>query len=153
MTNITTDIEAFEFVSNRLLDQGDKCVDIGHDCQYRGFKPDETWRAAESIPSGDNDALQKAMFEIFGGYTAKCAAGWLIDDKFYDPSLEGKLLDDDVLLAIKKSHPNWKMTEDSVEMVRVLQSIHDRENPTKWEKAFAAFSYAFDENGNYNNNK
>lgn len=148
MSNITTDKEAFEFVTTRLLEQNSQCVDIGHDCQYRGFTHDETFMAWDNISSNDNDDLVHYLLEKFGGYTAKCAAGWLIDDNFYDPFLEGRTVDDEVLLAIKKSHPNWNMTEESVEMIRMLQNIHDRSTPKGWEKEFASFSNCFDDNGN-----
>lgn len=171
---ILTDLDAFEFVKNELLEQYTKSINEGGDCQYRGYTlaqldsiQDEADMIARENFEGDADdidndlsfqeALSIVMNDLFVDKyspTIACAAGHLIDDSLYDPDIEGKILDiqfDDCPVAelIQKSHPNWAYTEHSHKMVRRLQMIHDSKEPENWEVSFSKMNIDFDENGNF----
>lgn len=64
----------------------------------------------------------------------KCAVGCLIPDERYRPLFEGKRVDPDD----PSDHLTILLTElgHSLSLCQSLQHVHDRMNPSHWEKGF-----------------
>lgn len=129
LVKITNDQQAFEFIRDHLLLQGARSIDIADSgCGYRGIS--------------ETDA-QDIISEHGHGFTIdidpylSCAVGCIIDDLYYEQSLEGNACQDEaVVKAISNSHPDWEITESSVIMMMNLQFIHDRVDPILWDNVF-----------------
>lgn len=162
MTLITNDREAFEFVRNHLLTQNEKSVADNLDCLYRGYseaKIEELKvKAGEIIEEDEEEYVWESdKDQVFLDLLAEinpdsmCAVGCLIMDRFYDSEMEGKTIEPDewVWEAVVKSNPVWKMTDSSLEMLKKLQSIHDRSYPSQWEVELSLVGNNFDQYGDY----
>jgi len=80
-----------------------------------------------------------------GAQGRSCAIGCLIDDDFYDESLEDEwMYSSDVTGAVFKSLPNWSSavvtdmhtayrSDAALNMLYFLQQIHDNSDPYTWE--------------------
>jgi len=80
-----------------------------------------------------------------GPQGTSCAIGCLIDDDFYDESLEDEwMFSADVTGAVFKSLPNWSSavvtdmdtayrSDAALNMLYFLQQIHDNSDPYTWE--------------------
>lgn len=158
---ITTDKEAYQYVYDKLMIQYEMSVDEDETCRYRGYKKATInyWEkkaleiAVESNPmfDPDNDSFQFELRDLLCNvpYDAKCAAGHLIDDAFYDSSIEGQGVDEYVIEQIASSNPNWKITDTSAEMIKHMQNIHDRNDPSRWNELFFASLLNFDSDGEW----
>jgi hypothetical protein len=63
-----------------------------------------------------------------------CAVGCLIADEVYTPELEGKVANQDyVVAALRESGVCVDTT--TVALLRALQTVHDRKNPRRWRHA------------------
>jgi hypothetical protein len=118
-TMIVTDKYIFEYIADKLLAQN-----------ARSMFPDKKLCAYR----GDNGM--------------KCAIGHVIADEHYAMGLEGSGIEG-VIDIVKKSNPEWVVTEDSMEMLRLLQNVHDVENPENWGKHFALIADNFQEDGSF----
>lgn len=156
MTVITNDYEAYRFIKNHLLNQGEKAINSGEDCQYRGYKEATLDMIREE--SGINDSVYDDIdYELFYDLLADtkpdamCAVGCLILDNFYDSNFEGRVLENDneILEAVKKSNPLWKITDNSYVMLRNLQSIHDGKMPHEWSVYLNNLESEFDKYNDY----
>lgn len=61
----------------------------------------------------------------------KCAVGCLIPDEFYNPALEGKTVEHEMVQDVLKDITN------ELDLLWSLQSIHDWEAVDTWEEQFA----------------
>ena len=106
-TSVSSDIEAFNWVTDHLIKQDVQSKDNTGGCLYRG--PDGT----------------------------ACAVGCLISDKDYVGSFETTCADDDhIIEAVSSSNPNWKITPTQHHMLLVLQYVHDNHTPYTWQYDF-----------------
>lgn len=164
MTLITNDYEAFEFVKNHLLTQKEKSVSETDECLYRGYsstKIEELKSEARDIALEENilfeDEDDQVFYELLADETpdAMCAVGCLILEIFYDPEMEGKTLEADEFIwdAVVASNPVWKMNSDSYHMLKMLQNIHDGDQPQNWEIRLSQISSNFNEYGDYKERK
>jgi hypothetical protein len=162
---ITNDYEAFTYVRNMLLKQNEQSTDTNENCQYRGFSgslcQEINEKAEDWVTSlGDEeygtldkteDPVRARFYEMMNDQTpdTKCAAGFLIDDNFYQHHFEGNAITDDsqIWQAVKISNPAWKTTESSFNLVKSLQSVHDNNEPEDWEPLLAKIEKNFN---NYN---
>lgn len=154
---IKTDLDAFNFVVEKLLEQNCRSVDHDETCSYRGYRPetieDMTKRACElaGIDYGIYEELSDYVdyFNDIMSKTppnAKCAVGHLISDVHYEWYVEGEGLDHDVFEMVQKSHPNWIMDdeqESSWHMLSDLQRIHDSSPVEDWRGDFEKMSKKF----------
>ena len=167
MPLITNDYEAFLFIENHLLTQNAKAMNDSEDCQYRGYS-DVTLNAVREEASllareqvEDYVEIDDSAFDLFydilptKSCDAMCAVGCLILDQFYDESMEGSAIEpnEEVLDAVVKSNPAWKITEQSFIMLKKLQQIHDGMPVKDWETALAIISQNFDQYNDYDQNK
>jgi hypothetical protein len=153
MSVITNDYEAYLFIKNHLLNQGEKAMNPGEDCQYRGYKEEtmEMLRENSGFYDYDSDYDDKA-YDLFYDLLAEikpdasCAVGCLILDQFYDQNLEGTVieLENGIMDAVRKSNPVWKITEKSYRMLKVLQSIHDAKQVENWKTHLNNLDGSFD---------
>lgn len=122
LQEITADIDLWNYIAEALIKQNAKSVNLLEDedgghylsdiCMYRAF--DEN------------------------GNVSKCAVGWIINDIYYDESIEEKpVADDAVLEVVKKSLPNYKIEQQQVAMLQLAQKIHDQIEPKVWNHAFS----------------
>jgi alkyl hydroperoxide reductase subunit AhpC len=162
---ITNDYEAFEFVKNHLLTQKEKAWSDSEDCQYRGYLSSTLDNVREqaiaiSIDENfnnnnhyDNDYDYDIFYDILAGTEndAKCAVGCLILDEFYDTEMEGKTIEPDEMVwdIVVKSNPAWNMTDNSLKMLKALQSIHDGKTPEQWEVELSRLNVKFDKYKDY----
>jgi hypothetical protein len=99
-------LEMVEFVEKKLLEQGERSMSLGDTyCAYRGADG------------------------------RKCAAGHLIDDEHYHPSLEKKMVEIDAGV-------NAALTQSGIpvgwlDLVSKMQSVHDHASPTSWNTSFS----------------
>lgn len=111
---VANDFEAFRLIKEHLLSQCQRSeADSG--CLYRG-------------PRGyyDEGYVDFPFSEPDNDPTA-CAVGCLIDDRFYSESLEQRLVNDaSIIRVLVLSHPEWDITNVSINMLTSLQTIHDR---------------------------
>lgn len=125
---ITSDREAFDFVYDHLLEQNQISFDY-HDeiCCYHV----------------ENDGVMLA-----------CAVGCLIPDDNYSIMIERKTVDSDIVSAVvQESHPDWHVSINSIAMLRVLQTIHDRIDVENWKSSLDELkSLIFDDGSNEVNN-
>jgi hypothetical protein len=126
--NITNDKEAFEYITQSLLNQGCKAFDEDNEtCAYLVHSPvDDTY--------------------------TRCAVGQIVEGRFYHRNLEGDNIASAITLAVVlASNPNWQMTVKSASMLGMLQIIHDSSDDYRldqvWRSAFDLFM--FDENNNF----
>ena len=79
----------------------------------------------------------------------KCAVGALISVHVYAPHLEDQTVqfDGEVYDAISSSNPNWRVTENSVEMLTALQRLHDEVEVKEWSWLFTVIDHAIEEFG------
>jgi len=121
---LNSDEGVFEFVKQHLIHQGQKAMAIPYDNQY-----------------GDNE--YKCFYRL-KDKNLKCAVGCLIEDQFYDPSMEQKgVIDLYVRSIVSNSLPNW---EPNWEMLTSLQEVHDHYEVYEWEdKLKAVYARYFEE--------
>ena len=138
---ITNDYEAYLFVQKHLLETMEKSMDGNNDCVYRGHKESTITEALDASENTDDFKwlLSKTIFD------AKCAAGCLISDEYYSSEFEGKLVEKESTIweSIVMSNPKWEMTEQSFELVRQLQSIHDNHDVSEWELELSTINLEF----------
>jgi hypothetical protein len=98
-------LEMLEFVENKLIEQGRRSLDASNMfCAYRGTAG------------------------------AKCAAGHLIDDEHYHPTLERQTSDSyPVIQALVKSG----IPEEWHSLVDKMQCMHDSNRADNWENLFS----------------
>lgn len=158
---IRTDLDAFEYVVEKLLEQNQKSMDMDETCQYRGYKLETIKNAYDEMskdyPYGlDELSLDFAEFLTSIPSDAKCAVGHLISDNVYYNSIEGEGLNYEVYEMVKLSNPNWltgdlNLDDDSSwRMLQHLQKIHDRESVAEWAFSFIEMRGSFNEDGTYN---
>jgi hypothetical protein len=144
MTLITNDYEAYSLVKEHLLKQNAKALGENEDCQYRGYtnsKIEEIKEKAKDIANEQEIEWEADKEDIYSHLIAEespdamCAVGCLLLDEFYDWELEGKTIEFEgvVLDAVMKSNPLWKITDNSLAMLKELQSIHDHAEVINWE--------------------
>ena len=98
-------------------------------------------RATEN---GNRDCLYR-VFDEDHNATAKCAAGCMIPDSLYDPSMEGQNLElvmanfQDVREYFRDLCPNSHLDETK-NLLKRLQNIHDSTPVEDWPKAFYYFA-------------
>lgn len=157
MSLITNDYEAFLVVKEHLLNQDEKAINSEDDCQYRGYLSKTMSRikneVSDNLECDDyddnwssefydelNDALNQTPFD------AKCAVGVLISDQFYQEEFEGGVIDNnnDIVEAVNKSNPVWKITDKSFSMLQALQSIHDTGTHNDWANKLLEMNTSFD---------
>jgi len=75
----------------------------------------------------------------------KCAAGCLIDDKFYSPSMEGLAAHaPDVMEGIQQSLGiSYGIDDDEERLIGWLQDLHDDNPPEDWNKKLYRLAYRF----------
>jgi hypothetical protein len=163
--NIKTDKDAFLFVAKRLIEQNAKCLNEQEDCVYRGYSSSfmEQMKASayETVYGNDEDKAEQDNWGDGDDYfnvlmaehepNLKCAAGHLILDEFYDPNIEGEGISAGNLAekAIIKSNPEWNYDGSSLEMIDVLQTVHDRRFTEDWPSLLEKLEQWFDEDGTY----
>lgn len=162
--NITSDKEAFIYISNHLINQNDKSIDYFETCMYRGYtqkQKEEARRYAEQNYNmefdGDYEDEMAYGDELAMEYfhelpqDAKCAVGAIISDEFYSHQLEEKnfIDNDDVIKAVVNSNKDWNMTNSSYSLLTILQSIHDSSNVSDWSIILNPDNFKFDSEGNF----
>ena len=142
---ITNDKEAYLFMKNHLLNQMEKSVDQIGDCTYRGYDQnlldnlkDEAQTIAEHNGLYDEDDEESIFIDLMASHspTLKCAVGALIIDTFYSQNLEGRTVcndEMDIVEAVQKSNPIWRITGSSITLMKAFQNIHDSYEPSVWE--------------------
>lgn len=66
-----------------------------------------------------------------------CAVGCLISKEEYHVGLENKsIFDTDIIGAVKSSNPQWGLGKRQVQMLKILQTIHDTTEPNQWSIYF-----------------
>jgi hypothetical protein len=108
--------EIFNVVSAHLLTQGVRAVRGGDD-------PDQARMCMYRAPNG-----------------AKCAAGVLIPDSAYSPSMEGK--NSSALIEDFRGVLPEFMDENSG-LIRRLQSVHDVYEPHEWKQKLNDLAYEY----------
>lgn len=155
MSEIINDLDAFNFVTKKLLDQDCKSVNEDETCQYRGYT-EETMLTiiseAQQRSNHDSDYIDHLVDVMAMTPTdAKCAVGHLISDIHYEPYIEGDGLDSSVFEMVQKSNPSWIIDagqHSSWHMLSDLQMIHDSKPVAEWEEWFKEMRERF-ENGYY----
>jgi hypothetical protein len=109
--------QAFDHVVNHLRSQGKRSLLHPSDENYPPTKTDDTDTCAYRSQDG------KLM----------CAVGCLIDDKHYDPKIEGLALvcNDEAMEAIEKS--GWPTDDQARNLYWELQHVHDGVPIKDWE--------------------
>lgn len=155
---IKTDEQAYSYVMNKLLEQGQKSVDDAGECQYRGFSEKFIEEAKSRISdefdeNEDSDAFYEELLNVLYNKPSdtKCAAGYLINDAEYDRTLEGQTIqyENSVYEAIQKSNPLWRMNEKSSALVAALQTIHDQKPEHEWHNYLETLGYSFNIHGEF----
>ena len=162
---ITNDKEAFEYVKTMLIKQGEQSKDLTDNCQYRGYSHnliEKLKDKAEGIflenrISDDLVSYLEWECEILDDLIInespdlKCAAGWLIDDSFYNQNFEGEMVhhSNSIWMAIKKSNPVWFANNNSLKLVTELQNIHDARREDEWAEKFDELEQHFNAYGDY----
>jgi hypothetical protein len=147
---ITTDLEAFEYVTKGLLKQGIKSLGSNFECVYRGYKHHTVKKVmdeANEIAGLDTDTYHDIFEEIIGNlpYETKCAAGFLISDHLYESDIEHSPASAHYITSlIKESNPKWNYTTNSEDLVVKLQQIHDSTDTSKWNEKFESMLEDFD---------
>ena len=79
----------------------------------------------------------------------KCAVGALISVHVYAPHLEDQTVqfDGEVYDALRDSNPDWRITENSIEMLQSLQRLHDEVEVRDWSWFFGVIDQAIEEFG------
>lgn len=153
MNNIKTDKDAFEFVCSKLIQQGERSMNDEETCMYRGYKKSTLENALKEAGHVDGDDFDyyDSLSYIFENTPsdARCAVGHLIDDKFYDPAIEGEPIYSTIMNMVINSNPEWRTSINTEEMLRTLQRIHDRENVSEWQDTLGQFKTNFDVNGTW----
>lgn len=158
--NITTDKEAYKFVTEELLSQKEKSKDSDGECKYRGHTQsviDEVMNRVtdelEITEYEDTDQFYTEYENLIGNepFNLKCAVGHLIKESVYEYHYEGQVIEYKNLIfeAVQKSNPDWKMDEFSCEMLKQLQIIHDQKQESEWLKLFLDFGDKFTDEGKY----
>lgn len=160
---ITNDKEAFLFMREHLLNQMEKSISQDSECTYRGYKQnlldqlkDEAETIAEHNGFYDEEDVEDVYIDLLASHspTLKCAVGALIIDTFYHQNLEGRVVsttEEDIVHAVQKSNPLWKITDMSISLMQEFQNIHDRHEPSEWgfrtDRLFDRFDYYNDYTG------
>lgn len=122
LQEITTDIELWHYIAESLIKQNAKSVNLLEDEDGSHYLSDI--------------CMYRAVDE--NGNTSKCAVGWIINDIYYDESIEEKpVADNAVLEVVRKSLPNFKIEQQQVTMLQLAQKIHDQIEPDMWNYAFS----------------
>lgn len=151
--NITSDKEAFEYVRQHLLTQNEKSVDEDASCMYRGILKSDLDSIAYLENVEDEDYWNNEGIELYHEALADlpkdamCAVGALIADDVYDPDIENSSIKDNdwIIQMVKESNPNWNIDDDSIQMLEVLQTVHDRKNTNEWETILKMLEINFNE--------
>lgn len=159
---MTTDLEIFKKVKEHLLTQKDRSLQIDSigDCAYLGWAETKINLAMNEIHEEMPGLIDRDYGEFFylleerlGQPTAKCAVGAIIavrDSRI----IEGSPADDaDVIEAVKDSNPDWSITGESIQMLLVLQQIHDRIPVIDWEAEFKKVEKSFTEDGAFDSDR
>ena len=118
--NIKSDEEALDVIALHLITQGEQSIMYGGDCAYRGMTPEVYDEFDELIEGGQ-----------FNGMC--CAVGAIIKDSAYDSTYESLGVDEQFVQSmIKKSHPEWDLTDQSIKLLTFLQRVHDRIDEHVW---------------------
>jgi hypothetical protein len=127
LSDLNNDIKVMDYIVSNLLNQGEKSqesymnydteeYESNGDCAYRGYIRDDEGQIIDTL---------------------KCAIGHIIDDDIYDDQLESQTIENQFVVdAVKTSCENWKITDNSLGMLYVLQRIHDMIDPSLWESNF-----------------
>jgi hypothetical protein len=108
--------EIFDKVSKHLLTQGRKAV------------------------RADDSDLCCYLMKLDNGQVLKCAIGCLIPDELYDPKIEFKMSDDELVRSILLSAGVVSEAEPNLAFLNGLQSVHDHNEPYEWPWALAKFA-------------
>ena len=142
---ITNDKEAYLFMKDHLLNQMEKSMDKLNECTYRGYSQnildqlnDEAKTIAEQNGLYDEEDEEDVYNDLLASHSPnlKCAVGALIIDEFYSQNLEGRTVcttEMDIVEAVQKSNPIWKITGSSITLMKAFQNIHDSYEPSVWE--------------------
>jgi hypothetical protein len=164
---ITNDYEAFTYVRDMLIKQNEQSTDTNANCQYRGYSenlcqkireeseewvinnPDKANKVSNDFLDAEDAYFYEKIYEL--PFDTKCAAGFLINDNFYQDHFEGNAITDNsqIWQAVKISNLNWKTTESSFNLVKTLQSIHDNNQPEDWQYLLSKVESNFDSTYTY----
>ena len=158
--NIKTDKDAFNYVKSSLIEQNAKSMNDAGECQYRGFaeKTISELEDQASVHCENPEKDSDSYFDLFREYVcntafdAKCAIGYLIADEYYKSEFDeynATPMDIDLQTSLVQSNPNWTINEKSVNMLKVLQRIHDGSIVEEWEKYFNLIENDFDTDDSY----
>jgi hypothetical protein len=153
--NITTDYEAFVYIKEKLLEQNVRSLREDGTCVYRGHTEDiiEKSRPIDIDPDNDTEYYYSVFEDNLAkfDYNLKCAVGHIISDDVYSIYIEEQTIDNELVFkAVTKSNPKWNLTVKSVELLKILQGIHDKQNTNLWYDDFSLVEKYFNENGSYN---
>lgn len=98
-------------------------------------------RSTQKVRTGTRHGVPQFsdMCRYRGDGGCKCAAGFIIPDPLYSPDMEGHMF---AYLYYPKdgAAEDWKLAEtlqldhSTVQLVEVLQSIHDNQPPEEWRR-------------------
>lgn len=153
MKTIKTDLDAFEYVVQKLTEQNEKSMDMEETCRYRGW-PQSVIEEYNRLSF--NEFVDESI-EYFAKHdaTLKCAVGHLISDLFYIPEIEGEGLNHEVYELVKASNPDWETgdtysdEDNSWYMLNDLQKIHDSYPVSEWGGFFDKMRENFNEDQTY----
>lgn len=159
--SLKTDLDVYNFVVAKLLEQSDKSMDTYDTCQYRGVRQSLLSEIQEKVINKFPDV--ESIFEhdeAYEEYTdlvcslnadAKCAVGHLIADEHYDIAFEGSQIEkgSDIWEAVLSSNPEWEVSDYSFHLLNALQKIHDSHSPIEWESLFEELLDCFNGDGEY----
>lgn len=144
------DIDIYNKVVTKLIEQDERCSDEEHNCRYRGWK-DSTKADIKSRfenPFGDDyDQFISALYNQTPDL--KCAVGHLITDELYSPNIETRTVDSEIFDIVQKSNPDWEISDKSFVMLQRFQHIHDNVSVAIWQDFLDKMKDCFDNDGNF----
>jgi hypothetical protein len=138
-----TDRDIFNYITSKLLEQGQKSVDQYYDEETGDYE--------------QSDDCRYFGFDRERGKKLQCAVGWIMNKEVYDKYLdefnsevEGNgIMEKEPLEIVVLSNQNWNFTKESWVMLSIMQRIHDSSPLLKWKKIFENMSYLFDSDGKF----
>jgi hypothetical protein len=173
MSTNYTDLEIFNIVANSLVNQEQRSVDEYGNCNFYSLRPglfeemtETLSEALSSISVGsytdiDHEVrciVNKLSLGIYNSQpenTLRCAVGWLIDPSLYSRELENKSYSsDEIIDLIHESYPTWTVNTVQIQMLGMLQRIHDNYQVDDWGRIFdLARIHCFDQDGFFKRTK
>lgn len=165
-----TDLEILNHIESALVNQGEKALNYSGECNFFVLKEDVSDQIrmalsdafykinlANYMPISDalEEALQKISVMMFNEAdpekVSRCAVGWLIDPLMYSRDFENtSFRSQEIIEAINSKFPDWEIGNDQLEMLMVLQRIHDQYAIGDWPMLFDIVRQHGFEDGFYN---